>query len=186
VRDILAQCVIRHRYRSQRFREDPSGAEREGLFANPDDADLSLEIGLLISNLADLADPLAVEMIESAFEEDLVSLEVINRATVKSLYEAGGKAQESEPDWLASYRESYANKDTPEREAEPSAPDPYPFPARSSYPSFQPENLQPRPRPVQPIVTIRKATPSIGRNDPCWCGSGKKYKKCHLGKDAST
>ena len=19
----------------------------------------------------------------------------------------------------------------------------------------------------------------IGRNDPCWCGSGKKYKKCH-------
>lgn len=20
---------------------------------------------------------------------------------------------------------------------------------------------------------------SIGRNDPCWCGSGKKYKKCH-------
>jgi len=25
-------------------------------------------------------------------------------------------------------------------------------------------------------------TPSgarIGRNDPCWCGSGVKYKKCH-------
>lgn len=22
----------------------------------------------------------------------------------------------------------------------------------------------------------------IGRNDPCWCGSGKKYKKCHLGR----
>lgn len=20
----------------------------------------------------------------------------------------------------------------------------------------------------------------LGRNDPCWCGSGKKYKKCHL------
>ncbi|HJH15504.1 MAG TPA: SEC-C domain-containing protein, partial [Bilophila wadsworthia] len=20
----------------------------------------------------------------------------------------------------------------------------------------------------------------IGRNDLCWCGSGKKYKKCHL------
>jgi uncharacterized protein YecA (UPF0149 family) len=19
----------------------------------------------------------------------------------------------------------------------------------------------------------------IGRNDPCWCASGKKYKKCH-------
>ena len=22
------------------------------------------------------------------------------------------------------------------------------------------------------------------RNDPCWCGSGKKYKKCHLDQDA--
>jgi len=21
-----------------------------------------------------------------------------------------------------------------------------------------------------------------GRNDPCWCGSGKKYKKCHVGQ----
>ncbi len=23
----------------------------------------------------------------------------------------------------------------------------------------------------------------LGRNDPCHCGSGKKYKNCHLGKD---
>lgn len=22
----------------------------------------------------------------------------------------------------------------------------------------------------------------VGRNDPCWCGSGKKYKKCHLNR----
>ncbi len=22
-----------------------------------------------------------------------------------------------------------------------------------------------------------------GRNDPCWCGSGKKYKKCHIDFD---
>ncbi len=25
----------------------------------------------------------------------------------------------------------------------------------------------------------RRETPKIGRNDPCWCGSGKKYKHCH-------
>jgi methionyl aminopeptidase len=24
----------------------------------------------------------------------------------------------------------------------------------------------------------------IGRNDPCWCGSGKKYKKCHMQSDS--
>ena len=29
-----------------------------------------------------------------------------------------------------------------------------------------------------------KAGPKIGRNDPCPCGSGKKYKNCH-GKDAA-
>lgn len=23
----------------------------------------------------------------------------------------------------------------------------------------------------------------VGRNDFCWCGSGKKYKKCHLKSD---
>lgn len=26
----------------------------------------------------------------------------------------------------------------------------------------------------------------VGRNDPCPCGSGKKYKKCHVGKDLRT
>ena len=25
--------------------------------------------------------------------------------------------------------------------------------------------------------------PNIGRNDPCPCGSGKKFKKCHLGRE---
>jgi preprotein translocase subunit SecA len=27
--------------------------------------------------------------------------------------------------------------------------------------------------------TIRRAQPKVGRNDPCPCGSGKKYKQCH-------
>jgi SEC-C motif-containing protein len=26
--------------------------------------------------------------------------------------------------------------------------------------------------------TVRRETPKVGRNDPCPCGSGKKYKKC--------
>ena len=35
--------------------------------------------------------------------------------------------------------------------------------------------------PAQPHVEQRRVdeTEQIGRNDPCWCGSGKKYKKCH-------
>jgi preprotein translocase subunit SecA len=64
--------------------------------------------------------------------------------------------------------------------------------------------LQTRRRAVKPAVTkargshTRSATPrrqqgqpqedvrpdcELGRNDPCWCGSGKKYKHCHMRKD---
>jgi len=32
-------------------------------------------------------------------------------------------------------------------------------------------------------VTVKSAGPKVGRNDSCPCGSGKKYKKCHEGKD---
>ena len=29
------------------------------------------------------------------------------------------------------------------------------------------------------VMTVRREEPKVGRNDPCPCGSGKKYKKCH-------
>ncbi|MFW6369199.1 MAG: preprotein translocase subunit SecA [Myxococcota bacterium] len=34
-------------------------------------------------------------------------------------------------------------------------------------------------RPAKPQTVVR-SQPKVGRNDPCPCGSGKKYKKCHL------
>jgi len=33
--------------------------------------------------------------------------------------------------------------------------------------------------PVAPRPKVNSAMENIGRNDPCWCGSGKKFKKCH-------
>jgi preprotein translocase subunit SecA len=30
-----------------------------------------------------------------------------------------------------------------------------------------------------PATIVKSDREKIGRNDPCWCGSGKKYKKCH-------
>jgi len=32
--------------------------------------------------------------------------------------------------------------------------------------------------------TVRREQPKVGRNDPCPCGSGKKFKKCHGREDA--
>jgi uncharacterized protein len=31
------------------------------------------------------------------------------------------------------------------------------------------------------VETVRRETPKVGRNDPCPCGSGKKFKVCHGG-----
>jgi len=54
-----------------------------------------------------------------------------------------------------------------------------------------PQSALPGTRParrVNPAVAAARqraqqaAGPKLGRNDPCWCGSGLKYKKCH-GKD---
>jgi preprotein translocase subunit SecA len=39
-------------------------------------------------------------------------------------------------------------------------------------------------RPGEPQGTI-VAAPKVGRNEPCPCGSGKKYKKCHGSVDAA-
>jgi len=35
--------------------------------------------------------------------------------------------------------------------------------------------------PAVPSLPVREATPprKVVRNEPCWCGSGKKYKQCH-------
>jgi len=34
----------------------------------------------------------------------------------------------------------------------------------------------------QPVETVKRSQPKVGRNEPCPCGSGKKYKKCCLNK----
>ena len=36
---------------------------------------------------------------------------------------------------------------------------------------------------LPPVPAPERLQHHVGRNDPCWCGSGKKYKKCHLAAD---
>ncbi|MDH5495831.1 MAG: SEC-C metal-binding domain-containing protein [Nitrospira sp.] len=33
--------------------------------------------------------------------------------------------------------------------------------------------------PATPTTPTQRTDSKVGRNDPCPCGSGKKYKKCH-------
>jgi hypothetical protein len=39
--------------------------------------------------------------------------------------------------------------------------------------------------PMTKLLERHRAEPrrDLGRNEPCWCGSGRKYKKCHLGRE---
>ena len=37
----------------------------------------------------------------------------------------------------------------------------------------------PAPAKENAVTTIRREGAKVGRNDPCPCGSGKKYKHCH-------
>ena len=48
-----------------------------------------------------------------------------------------------------------------------------------------PDDVLARPGARGPASTVRRQRPKIGRNDACWCGSGKKYKKCHMAADHS-
>jgi preprotein translocase subunit SecA len=51
----------------------------------------------------------------------------------------------------------------------------------TDYEEAKPEETQTQRRAVaqEHPGTLRNAAPKVGRNDPCPCGSGKKYKQCH-------
>jgi preprotein translocase subunit SecA len=77
----------------------------------------------------------------------------------------------------------------PARVPLPGAPAPGPIPGRVPVGSSLPEGARlsrgsatpfagPQPAAARTAAPVTKG-PSVGRNDPCPCGSGKKYKKCH-------
>jgi preprotein translocase subunit SecA len=47
-----------------------------------------------------------------------------------------------------------------------------------SKPKAESKKPEPQRKPIGAPVGTK-----IGRNDPCWCGSGKKYKNCHMASD---
>jgi preprotein translocase subunit SecA len=69
-----------------------------------------------------------------------------------------------------------------ERKAEPGGPFAAPPPGFPARPAGLPSRSAAPPRvggDAAPVHTVRRDEPKVGRNDPCPCGSGKKYKKCH-------
>jgi hypothetical protein len=114
-------------------------------------------VGWLISDLADLADPEARPLIDAAFAANIVDETIIDRTTVDRIYRRREPARPGLGDWLVHYRSIYAS-----------------YQADLKRKARRDAELQPR------MVIPSQSAPKPGRNDPCWCGSGKKYKQCHL------
>ena len=148
------------------------------------------EIGFLIAELSCVADPLSVDLIETAFREKLVSREIVSKGYVEKKYKAAEEVVQAgdvveagaEENWLSNYRLDYEGylEDTADETLKRSRrPDSLAMPWQD-----RDDDLDDETEPLPVTSTIRNTGPKLGRNDPCWCGSGKKYKKCHHGKDA--
>jgi hypothetical protein len=154
------------------------------------DEDLDVEtyiaedVAFLVGALATIADPAAHGTIKTAFREGLVDESMTSKEQVAERYAQAKKwvaAEEIDWTWLDGYRLDYEEH----LEAIGQLPPPAQVP-RTKY-RYEDRYDEGEPPPDIPaIAPIRNTQPKLGRNDPCWCGSGKKFKKCHLGKDGGS
>jgi hypothetical protein len=119
----------------------------------------------VVSDLAGLADPESRPLIEAAFEADLVDPFTIDRKTYEDMYRHPERWRlPRQENWLVRYRREYADHQADLRRQ-----------ARAASVT-----------PPRQVTSPAKNRTAPGRNDPCWCGSGKKYKHCHLRSDQSS
>lgn len=110
-------------------------------------------------------DPLIIYKME-AFNLFKNMLNAVNKEVVSFLYKGGIPVQQEASD----LQEARAPKATPSR-LKLSKPE-FASPTGSTEVEFGDTREQAPQQPIRKEVTI-------GRNDPCYCGSGKKYKNCH-------
>jgi len=119
-------------------------------------------VALLITNLLDLDARESLAIIQQAFAEGRVDLSVVQMPEVEEHFDL--PVVTPYVDWtkLPEYADEMGEDD--EEEYEDWSED---------TPAVTPEDAEPR-----EVQTPFVAQEKVGRNDPCPCGSGKKYKKC--------
>jgi hypothetical protein len=136
----------------------------------------------LVSASTDLYPEELLDDIKTAYREGLVdsgfiSLDNVNRIMAMGRERVLARIKDdphlcliddtvAEMEWWACFRDDIADDEDGRGEV-PAPPKPPAAFARAA----------PAPPPTPPVTFVR-ATPTPGRNDPCPCGSGKKYKKC--------
>ena len=117
---------------------------------------------LLITNLLDLDARESCEIIKQAFGEGRVDLSVVQMPEIEEHFEMPVVSPYIDWTKLPEYAEELGEDEEYEDISEDA-------PALPTEEDAEPREVQ------VPYVAEEK----VGRNDPCPCGSGKKYKKCH-------
>jgi hypothetical protein len=133
---------------------------------SPERANIQEIVGTLIVDLAAAGAEDSRPLMRAAFDAHMVDESMTDDEILNEPFSTD-RVPFVRNDWLAWYEKEYEHRN-----------DPPPV-----FPKFAPEvsaksevvnaalSRQPYIAPLKP-----------GRNEPCWCGSGKKYKKCHLGR----
>jgi preprotein translocase subunit SecA len=129
-------------------------------------------------------DPLLIYKLES-FNLFKAMMERINEQVIGFLVRAGlptqqPNVQQAQAPRAPQQRLQTSRTEVPQYAGASRSSAPAPRPAAGGAPMRGPMPPQGPPRRVEQVVRAEK---KVGRNDPCPCGSGKKYKQCH-GKDA--
>ncbi len=122
--------------------------------------------GALVSCCCDLHPGELMAEIEQAFEDDLVELSFIGMSYVRE------KLEKTRDEVMVKTRQDINHTLISDTIREMSF-----WPCFKDEPKTKPEKEPPTLPPGWPVAPVRTA-PKVGRNEPCPCGSGKKYKKC--------
>jgi SEC-C motif len=191
LRDLLANQVRRGQEAIAKSKSsagvDPDEPEDEQDEDNGLEAEFREKTTTFVWSLADLADPLARDLIDAAYKADLVDTWLFQKVDVDALYRKGGGEQPSPRDpFVSRYEVEYRDhKDQEQRREERERQMAQNKAFRGARPPLaSPKASSPLPPPSAAAKKVMSRTaPQPGRNDPCWCGSGKKYKQCHLRRD---
>lgn len=128
----------------------------------------------LVSRVADCRLDALRSRLEQAFDDQLVETFFINRGDLEKMYsgEYAPREQSSQIDTMNLASWAWFRPEEPRFE----------LPINGMDKWLDTDYVPPSPTksylPLQPVETVKRESPKVGRNDPCPCGSSKKYKKC--------
>jgi hypothetical protein len=174
-----------------------SGKGEAGPWTKVEEVEIRSLVSGMVSDLASLGCAESRPLIDRAFELGLVDRIFIDEAEVATDFERASlgsrppgprlrEPQDAVRSYINEYRSSHRawkrhGENWRDRRRAEDADDTLPFNELIPFEGPGPAAFEDEPPPV--VAPIRKTGPQLGRNDECWCGSGRKYKKCHMKAD---